>query len=118
MAANPTTNELATEIRQMNDEKPEQYRVEWASATNWNFDATYDVIEIKFGEGGKPMLRLEGPRGGIWDIDSNPNGQPLVRYPNGGRKDRLAEIKILCEETTWRHRLMNRVASVTGMKGD
>jgi len=108
MSQLPTSNEVADQFNQLT-QAPEEYSVEWASAENWNFDAKYDVTEIRRGEGGKPMLLVEGPRGGEYLIDSNPTGQPRVKYPNDGREDRLAEIEIYGREFSWRHRIMKRV---------
>lgn len=117
MSTQLTSNEVADQIRKM-AEPPEEYTVEWSSATKWNFDATYDVKEFRTGEGGKPMLLIEGPRGGEYLIDSNPHGKPLVRYPNDGTKDRLAEIEIYGRQFQWRHRILKKVSEAAGSLAD
>lgn len=117
MSFEPTSNGLAEQINKLT-QPPEEYTVEWSSATKWDFDAKYDVREFREGEGGKPMMLIEGPKGGEYVIDSNPGGQPVVRYPQGGRTDRLAEIEIYGQELSWRHRIMKRIQQTTGALGD
>ncbi len=112
MSIEPTSNEIADQFNKMH-EPPEEYSVKWASAKRWNYDATYDVKEFRTGEGGKPMLLIEGPGGGEYIIDSNPVGQPKVRYPKDGREDRLAEIEIYGRQFSWRHRIMKTLAAAT-----
>lgn len=116
MSQLPTSNEIADQFNTLT-EPPEEYTVEWTSAEYWDYDAKYDVIEFRRGEGGKPMLLIEGPGGGEYLIDSNPTGQPRVIYEKGGRIDRLAEIEIYGRRFSWRHRIMKRVQESTPALG-
>lgn len=117
MSARPTSNEVASQISKMT-EPPEEYSVEWSSAKKWDFDATYDVKEFREGKGGKPILLLEGPRGGEFLVDSNPNGRPLVRYPKDGSKDRLKEIEIYGRQFQWRHQILKKVSEAASSLAD
>lgn len=112
-----TDNGLADQISKLT-QPPEEYTVKWSSAAKWDFNAAYDVREFREGKGGKPMLLIEGPQGGEYIIDSNPEGQPVVRYPKAGQEDRLAEIEIYGQQITWRHRIMKRIGQTTGAFGD
>lgn len=112
----PTTNEVATEIRKLDWDEPEKYLVEWESGNRWKFESTYAVSEIRFGEGGRPKIKIEGPNGGEYEIDSNPAGKPKVRHLRSDgyvSTDRLAEITVYREEMSWRNQLFRAIPGLS-----
>lgn len=117
MSTPPTTNGVASEIRKLDWDNLQQYRVEWKSAERWDFDAVYSVEDIRHGEGGKPMIELKGPKGGDYLIDSNPMGRPRAKHlrPDGyTSSDRLAELRVYGETVKWHNQLLRMIVGVTG----
>jgi hypothetical protein len=115
MSTPPTSNAVAAEIKKLDWDEPEKYKVEWKSADRWDPDATYTVKEIRFGEGGRPMVKIEGPGGGEFLIDSNPSAKPKVKYHRTDgytSADRLQEVHIYEEKVSWRNQLLRYVPGV------
>jgi hypothetical protein len=102
----PSSNEVADAIRRLDWDEPERYRVEWESESRHHPATRYILREISFGEGGKPMIKIVGGRGGEYVIDSNPMGKPLLRYidPEGREpEERLIQLRIFDTEFNWRN---------------
>jgi len=67
-STSPTSNEVADVIRKLDREEPERYLVE-REAESMQYEAAYEVRKIGFGQGGRPMVEIEGPQGGSYEID-------------------------------------------------
>jgi len=75
----PTSNRVSDAISKLDKTEPERYLIEWAGETI-SYEAAYGVTKIGFGRGGRPILEIEGRRGGEYVINSNPAGRPCVEY--------------------------------------
>lgn len=107
----PTSNEVADAIRKLDQSEPERYLIEWAGET-MDYDVAYEVTKIGFGRGGRPVLEIEGRRGGEYVIDSNPAGKPRVKYqpPNGSsREERLRLIAVYDTKFEWKNWIKRRL---------
>ncbi len=107
----PTSNGVSDAISRLDQTEPERYLVEWAGET-MDYEAAYEVTKIGFGRGGRPILEIEGRRGGEYVIDSNPAGKPRVQYhpPNGNqREERLMMIKIYDTKFEWKNWIKRRL---------
>jgi hypothetical protein len=107
----PTSNGVSDAISKLDPTEPERYLVEWAGET-MDYEAAYEVTKIGFGRGGRPILEIEGRRGGEYVIDSNPAGKPRVEYhpPNGSpREERLTMINIYDTKFEWKNWIKRRL---------
>ena len=107
----PTSNGVSSAIEKLDRSQPERYLIEWTGET-MEYDAAYEVTKIGFGRGGRPILEIEGRRGGEYIIDSNPAGKPRVEYhpPNGApREERLTMITIYDTKFEWKNWIIQRL---------
>lgn len=107
----PTSNGVSNAIESLDRTEPERYLVEWAGET-MDYEAAYKVTKIGFGRGGRPILEIEGRRGGEYVIDSNPTGKPRVEYhpPNGNPQvERLTMIQIYDTKFEWKNWVKRRL---------
>lgn len=108
----PTSNGVSNAIEKLDQSEPERYLVEWAGET-MDYEAAYEVTTIGFGRGGRPILEIEGRRGGEYLIDSNPAGKPRVEYhpPNGSpQEERLTMIQIYDTKFEWKNWVKQRLS--------
>jgi len=116
MSTPPSSNEVASAIKKLDWDEPDKYKVEWKSGERWDFDATYAVTEIRFGEGGRPMVKIEGPQEGEYLIDSNPTGKPKAKHLRSDgytSSDRLEELHIYEEKVSWHNQLLRYMPGVS-----
>jgi hypothetical protein len=107
----PTSNGVSDAVSSLDQTEPERYLVEWSGET-MDYEAAYEVTKIGFGRGGRPLLEIEGRRGGEYIIDSNPAGKPRVEYhpPNGSAKrERLTMIQIYDTKFEWKNWVKQRL---------
>jgi hypothetical protein len=107
----PSSNGVSDAIQRLDRSEPERYLVEWSGET-MDYASAYEVRQIGFGRGGRPVLEIEGRRGGEYVIDSNPSGTPRVEYrpPNGSpREERLRMLKIYDTKFEWKHWILQRL---------
>lgn len=111
-AKTPSSNEVANAISGLDETEPERYIVRWSGET-MDYGSTYYRIErIGYGRGGRPMLEIEGGRGGRYEIDSNPMGKPKIRYlpPNDSpQEERLTSLTVYDTQFKWTNWIKRRL---------
>jgi|GEM_PF-4869264 len=104
---NPTMNDVADAVRELDQLRPERYNIEWES-NQWDPDARYNVEEISYCSGKRMKIVIKGPRSGNWIIYSNyENMPPEVWNTSTNQKAKLTQLKIIDTENKGKNLMDN-----------
>lgn len=111
----PTSENVVETIKNLDETVPDRYEVEWASEKA-DPDRRYEVEEIAFCRGGRMKMRIVGPQGGNYEVDSKLGtlDPEIVLFRKDGYEEtsKLKNLTIIDTEKETRGGLLEEVEFV------